>query len=186
LARTVLSRLSKLWDETETPIPLPALEAWLALAGRLPQDSPRLAPPNLKRTWAELLPASAPSLGDRESVERFADWLTFADVLREYSPEDLHRFRFSDRAGILNTFLDEIESAHGRVHPAAYEDVQRALSRIETLTPEFANLSFYFSSRIRAARGNLPRETRRPRAEPLAGERPGSRLFDVARVLEDL
>lgn len=187
LARTVLARVAKLSDATRAPIPLPVLEAWLALASRLPTDSARPTPPNLKRTWAELLPASAPSLDDRYSLERFADWLTFADLLREHDPDELRRFRFSDQAHIINTFLDGVEISHGRMHPAAQDHVQRALTRLQTLNPQLGNVSRYVQSRLRAAQAQLPRETRRLRDdEPLVGEAPDSRLFDVARVLNDL
>jgi hypothetical protein len=187
LARTVLARVAKLSDATQAPVPLPVLEAWLALASQLSTDSARPMPPNLKRTWAELLPASAPSVDDRYGLERFADWLTFADLLREHDRDELRRFRFSDQAHIINAFLDAVESSHGRMQPAAQDHVQRALSRIRTLNPELGNLSRYVRNRLRGAQVQLPHETRRLRDdEPLAGEAPDWRLFDVARVLNDL
>jgi hypothetical protein len=184
LAHTVLAHVAKLCDATHAPIALPVLEAWLALATRLPNDSERPAPPNLKRTWAELLPSSAPALDDRYGLEQFADWLTLADLLREHDPDELRRFRFGDQAHVINVFMDDVETH--KVQPAAEDNVQRALARIETLDPEFGNLSRYMRRRVRAARARLPHETRRPSSEPPPDEAPAWRLFDVARVLNDL
>lgn len=186
LAHTVLSRVAKLCDATKAPISLPVLEAWLALAARLPNDSERPAPPNLKRTWAELLPSSAPGLDDRYGLERFADWLTFADLLREHDPDELRRFRFGDQAHIINVFVDDVESTHGKVQPVAQDHVQRALARIETLDSEFGNLSAYMRRRVRAAQATLPHGTRLRSGEPPPDEAAPWRLFDVARVLNDL
>jgi hypothetical protein len=111
LARTILSRTVKRWDETGSSIPLPALDAWLTLNDWLPPDPPRPAPPNVTRTWADLLPACESKLADRRSVERFADWLTLADLLRGHRPEDLSQLRFRDQLAIINKFLDDIEAA---------------------------------------------------------------------------
>jgi hypothetical protein len=186
LARTVLSHTAELWDETRAPLPLAGLEAWLALADQLPDDPPRPRPPNLERTWVELLPATAPSPEHRESVERFADWLTFADILREHRPGYLERFHFRDHTPVINRFLDKIERDHRRLDPAAHDHALRALRRIETLVPSLLEVCRYFSSLLRDAGGELTPEPWRPSAEPLAGEREGWRLFDVGRVLEDL
>jgi hypothetical protein len=189
LARTVLVRIAKLWERAEAPIPLQALEAWLALARRVRPGSRGPAPPNLERTWAELLPASAPDLDDLQAVERFADWLTLAHLLLVYRPEDLERFRFNDQAWVIDNFLS-LEGARWRVDPGARDHVLRALRQIELLAPALEGMSPYFWSQLHGAVlefRELGGETApRPRAEPLAGERPGWRLFDVARVLEDL
>jgi hypothetical protein len=185
LARMVLERQAALWNDAAAPIPLRGLESWLGLASRLPAGSWRPAPPELGRTWAGLLPAAAPSLDDREAVERFADWLTLADLLREHSPGDLHRCRFRDHRPNMWQFLDTVESARGDVDPAVRDHVHRALDRIEALDPEFGHLASYFRGRLAVARMELPREPG-PSPAPLPGERPGWRLFDVARVLDDL
>jgi hypothetical protein len=191
LARTVLTRIASHWDATNAPIALPALEAWLALADRLPHGPASPAPPDLKPTWAELLPVTAPDLTDRDSVERFADWLTFADLLREHRPDHLHRFRFrnqllGDHMRVINMFLDRVDEVGRRLQPACREQVERALDRIETLAPELADLSRYFLSRLRASRARLGRDTPHRRSDPIMGEAPGWRLFDVERVLRDL
>jgi hypothetical protein len=186
LARTVLARLAKLWEQAEAPIPLAALEAWLVLASRLRPGSRGPAPPNLERTWAELLPARAPDLEDLQGVERFADWLTFADLLLVYRPDDLERFRFRDQAWVINIFVDNVEGAHWRLDTGAHDHVVRALRKIEILGPVLEGVSPNFWSQLYAAVPELQHETEPRRREPLAGERPGWRLFDVARVLEDL
>ena len=83
-------------------------------------------------------------------------------------------------------FVDDVESTHGKVAPVAQDHVQRALARIETLDPEFGKLSKYMRRRVRAAQAKLPHETPRRAAEPPPDEAPAWRLFDVARVLNDL
>jgi hypothetical protein len=190
LARTVLARVAKLWEHAEAPIPLQALEAWLALARRLRPGSRAPAPPNLERTWAELLPARAPGLEDLQAVERFADWLTLADLLLVFRPEDLERFRFNDQAWVINIFVDSLEGAGWRVDPGARDRVLRAVRQIELLAPALEGMSPYFWSQLHGAVlefRKLGDETApRVGAEPLPGESPGWRLFDVARVLEDL
>jgi hypothetical protein len=185
LAGTVLTRLTSLWDATKDPIPLQALDGWLTLAGRLPRDAPRPAPPYLVRTWAELLPAGAPSLEDRDGVERFADWLTLAELLHVNFPEALGRLQFLDDLHLVDGFLGEVESHPDKIHPAAHEHVQRALGLIETLAPRRSNLAHYFFARLGAARARIP-EMPSASTEPLAAEAWGWRLFDVARVLDDL
>ena len=190
LARTVLARVAKLWEQAEAPIPLAALEAWLALELRLRPGSRAPAPPNLDRTWAELLPARAPDLDDRQGVERFADWLTLADLLLVYRPEDLERLRFRDQAHVINGFVNSLEGTLWGLDSGAKDNVRRALHQIELLAPALDGMSLNFWSQLRGtahAFRELPEEIApRPSAEPLAGERPGWRLFDVARVLEDL
>jgi hypothetical protein len=186
LARTVLSRLTMLWDAVEVPIELPAIEAWLALAAELPRDPAPPEPPDLIRNWVQLLPVSAPDLDDRESVERFADWLTLTDLLREHMPDQLHRFHFRNHALILNVFLDKIDDAHGRFQPACRDHIERSLKRIETLTPELAGLSRYIAKRLGASQTRLQRDRPHRKTDPNIGEIPGWTLFDVERVLRDL
>jgi hypothetical protein len=186
LARTVLARLASLWEQAEAPIPLPALEAWLALASRIRPASRAPAPPKLERTWAELLPASAPALEDLPGVERFADWLTFADLLRVYRPKVLERFRFREQAWVINDFVDNV-GAHSGLDLGAHDHVLLALRQIEILAPVLEGLSPNFWSQLYGGVFELRSETApRPSAEPLAGERAGWRLFDVERVLDDL
>ena len=79
-----------------------AVEAWFTLAGGL---SCKTEPPAISVTWAELLPAAAPQPTDAANLERFADWLTLAELLMDYDPDLLARlgFPWSDRA-ILRAF----------------------------------------------------------------------------------
>jgi hypothetical protein len=190
LARTVLARLAHLWEHAEAPIPLQALEAWLALARRVRPGSRAPTPPNLERTWAELLPATAPDVEDLQAVERFADWLTLADLLRVYRPKDLERFRFGDQASVINIFVDSLDGAPWGLDPGARDHVLRALRQIELLAPALESMSPYFWSQLDGAVLEFlelqHERSPRPSPEPLAGQQPGWRLFDVARVLEDL
>ena len=183
LARTILEHVASLWNEGEAPVPLPGLESWLALSGRLPLFPRRPAPPELDLTWASLLPVSAPSLNDREGLERFADWLTLAELVAPHRPD--YWARRGGHRKSLRIFVDSLETAGGQFDLAGRSDVVRALRRIRTLSPELGDQAAYFVRRLQARETEPSLERRRE--EPLRpGEAPGWRTFDVARVLEDL
>ena len=185
LARSVLERLVSIWDGAEVPVPLPALEAWLALAGSLAPHPTAPSPPDLTRTWAELFPAVTPDLADRASTERFADWLALADLLREYQPAELERLRFDDTFKTVDDFLTEVERDTDIIHPAAHDHVISALRRIRTLNPWFASRAMYVTSQLEQA--SRERTAASHYREPAPGrERLGWRRFDVGRVLQDL
>jgi hypothetical protein len=181
LATAVLARLTTVWTTTRKPIALPALEAWFTLAGRL---SSKPAPPAIAVTWAELLPTAAPHPTDGASLERFADWLTLAELLMEYDPgllSDLgfpgHTERFCDH------FLNALKPDPGRIAPADIGQALRALSQIPRVIPHLAD-------RADAIRFRLTRDehlsTPSSRADPLPEPTPQTGHLDVQRVLADL
>jgi hypothetical protein len=185
LARAVLERLARMWDHSPDPVPLQALDAWFALAADFARDPPPPAAPNLDHTWADLFPAASPDLSDRVDVERYADWLSLAELIREHQPGDLERLRFDDAFETSNEFLTKIDHAPDTIHPAAYEHVQTALMRIQTLSPERGARCMYLAGWLPDVTTEHEALTYLPAAPP-GPERPGWRRFDVARVLRDL
>ena len=166
-------------------MPLPALGAWFTLAGSLPREPAPPTPPDLTRTWAELFPAATPDLADRESTERFADWLALVELLRDYQPAELERLRFPDAFETLGDFITAVAREPEAIHPAGEEHVSSALRLIEALIPALTARCMYVASRLAWTSG-----VQTPVAvgdEPPPGrERVGWRRFDVGRVLQDL
>lgn len=165
---------------------LPAnLEGWYALNGSLPPESRCPTPPDLTRTWADLFPATPPDLTDRASTERFADWLTLADLLRTHQPTELQRLRFEDTHEIVDTFLTDVERHSDRIHPAAHEHVLGALRRIRILKPCYRARAMQAADRLQyQGRGH---DDPRYDPQPPSGHEPhGYKRFDVGRILQDL
>jgi hypothetical protein len=184
LARALLERLARTWNQAKHPVPLPALGAWFALAGRLPPEPPPPAPPDLAHTWAELFPAAPPDLADRESAERFGDWLTLAGLVRQFQPGDLQRLRFYDAVETIDWFLTQIERTPDAIHPAAVPHVTTALRQIETLIPSSAPRCIYLARCLaHATQASEPASVRDPQPDR---DRAGWSRFDVSRVLQDL
>ena len=181
LATAVLARLATAWTTTRAPIPPPALEAWFTLAGGL---SATPAPPAISVTWAELLPTTAPQLTDGPSLERFADWLTLADLLMDYDPGLLAGLGFpGDSEQFCARLLEALESDRGGIAPAGIGHAVRAVSRIPRVFPALAGHAESVGFRLRSheylsstsSRGEPP-----PRPAPQTGS------LDVQRVLADL
>lgn len=185
LARAVLARLAQMWDQARNPIPLPALSAWFELAGRRALSTPPPRWPDLDHTWAELFPAASPDLADREAIERFADWLAVAELVRQHRPSALEQLRFRDAVNAIDDFLTDVGSSPDAIHPAAREHVLAALRGIQTLMPAFESRAGYLATWLGAtAREQSPvADYRDP---PTTRERIGWTRFDVGRVLEDL
>ena len=99
LIELVLKRLR--W--TGRALSVDALIAWARVASKL---DPRPEPPAVTMTWLELEPHAAPA-GPQE-LERFADWLRLAELLREHDPEMLAKLDFPDRyEAVLEAFADD-------------------------------------------------------------------------------
>jgi hypothetical protein len=184
LARAILERTRSQWRAARAPIPVGELEAWLALAALL---TPRPEIPPIAVTWAELLPLAPPDLFDRAGLERFADWLTVAEVVFDYDPGLRDHLQFPGPAEqCVDGFLRSLRS---RRRPPLSETEQaiRALDRIVHLFPALAYDAAH-------ARGQLTDDAQQPRDEPAA--RPvtaewklaagTSGRVDVERVLRDL
>jgi hypothetical protein len=180
-ARTALARTAVLWDAAHTPIPLAALEAWLAL-GRTLRPRPEL--PELSVTWVELLPTHAPALDDLVEMERFNDWLALCEMLVRYDAALSSERR--EHRDVMAEFLDRVdlrrlEQCPEPLAPTELEPVLRALDSIASLAPELS-----------LSAENLARVLRRARTTdapgPTTSEQPSyvGEAFEVRRVLADL
>jgi hypothetical protein len=184
LARAALSRATSLWDAAHAPIPLLALDAWVALARRI---KPRPSLPDLSITWVELLPARAPELDDGGSLERFAEWLWLCQLLSGYDPEQEDEFgfgsehldlllRFQGKVGRWATTLDARS-----LQSTTLDLVLRALESIALLEPALQRSSREIAYML-TIDTSVPPEPGAPPPPP----RTQSEAFDVRRVLEDL
>lgn len=184
LCRALLGRLVRVWTASRAPIALPALEAWLAVGKQL---SPQPAPPVLTLTWAELVPAGAPDISDRLSLERFADWLTLAELLLEYDFPLLEQLRFpGESRQHCEAFLNALERDFTRVRVPDIDQAVRSLARIIHLLPPLAERAHLVRAQIES-RGypDAEQEPGRPRPRNVAVPWRTGHL-DVERVLRDL
>jgi len=145
-----------------------ALGAWAAVARWF---DPRPEPPAVGLTWLELEPHHVPRTP--QELERMADWLRLAELLRERLPELLDGLGFPER-------YEEILRAFAESEPPAEPPVERelrieSLERLAELDPEISERAFNRS--IELAFEGPPPAPQPP--EPAGG-------FPVERVLEDL
>ena len=186
LAGAVLSRLAVIWEAARAPIGLAPLEAWLTLAKQL---SPRPAPPAIAVTWAELLPVSAPDLSDRTSLERFADWLTLAELLLGYDPILLEELGFPGRSQQhTDSFLNALEQDVRCLPTRDIDQAIRALARMSTLIRSYAKRADSVRHRLRLENAEYIYAPTGPDPTTVGGPtipRQTGRL-DVQRVLKDL
>ena len=184
VARAALSRATSLWDAAHAPIPLLALDGWVALARRI---KPRPSLPDLSITWVELLPARAPELDDHGSLERFAEWLWLCQLLSGYDPEQGDEFGFgSEHLELLAQFQGEVDRRCMMQGAQAFESttldlVLRALESISLLGPELRRYSreIAYMLTIDTSLSSDP-------GAALPPPRTLGETFDVRRVLEDL
>ncbi len=184
LARTALVRSAALWDAKRKPIPLGPLESWLAVGARLDPLPPA---PEMSVTWAELLPASVPSCGDRVAIERFVDWLTLCELLWAYDPTLREELGFgASQLALMMAFAVEIERDPESILGASPELAQRALESIATLVPELGAFPRHVAERIGRVGADQHPEADQPAGPPLDWEQAKLDEVDVARVLADL
>jgi hypothetical protein len=159
----------------------PALEAWLTLAGQL---STKPEPPAMPVTWAELPPTAAPHPSDGASLERFADWLTLAELLIDYDPGLLADLGFPGHTErFCEHFLKVLEPDPGRIAPADIGQAVRALSRLRRVIPSLADPADAIRFRLsRDEFRSVPSSRGDPQPEPI----PQTGHLDVQRVLADL
>jgi hypothetical protein len=151
-------------------IPVDALSAWSQVAAKL---DPRPEPPAVAMMWLELEPHAVPA-GPQE-LERFADWLRLAELLRQLDPALLVRLEFPERyTDLLSEFAERTPSD---------EPVLERELRIETLD-RLARLDPALSDRAIHELAELapPAITGYENLDPP----PPRREFPVERVLRDL
>jgi hypothetical protein len=181
LALTALTRIADGWDGARAPVALAALDAWLALADRL-RPKPLLPPVALAVTWAELLPVRLPEPGDREALERFADWLELCRLLWHGHLDAWEAIDFGpDQLELVAAF---VERAGDEVPPPADEHVRRALEAIVAVVPQLGIRAAMLARRAARDLGGGEWDV----AEPSEPEAPRHRedVVDVLRVLADL
>jgi hypothetical protein len=179
LARLALARTAQTWETAHQPIALAALDAWLTLSARL---APRMAPPPLAVTWAELLPARAPHPADQAEVQRFADWLVLCQMLWEFSPQLPAALGFGEQEDrTIVAFLNAVQGWGTEPSDA----VLRALNAVTALNAGLASRATALARRLRDDR---------PPSAWVVGESPPNAELDpidaagsiVERVLADL
>lgn len=166
LAAMVLEKLEKRWHGH--PVEVEALEAWTFAAGKLPPS------PTVAATWLELEPAAAPDTP--VELERFADWLRLAELLRMRDGELLGRFGFPAR---FEEIFDAFASALPADEPPVERDLRRdARMRLRRLDPaRAADIQTDDPSELPAV---FVEQFQLPEIDPLAPR------FAVDRVLRDL
>ena len=182
VATAVLARLATDLDDGTSPIAIPAPRKrgsrWQAVSPAKPE------PPAISVTWAELLPTAAPHPTDGLSLERFADWLTLAELLMDYDPALLAGLGFPGQTErFCAQFLEALEFDWRRPAPVDIDRAVPALSRIPRVFPALAgradSLRFKLTSHeYLSSTPDLSDPRRRP--DPPSGS------LDVQRVLADL
>jgi hypothetical protein len=145
-----------------------AIGAWAAVAAKL---DPRPEAPAVAMTWLELEPAHAPRTP--EEMERMADWLRLAELLREHDPELLEGLGFPER---YEPILTEFATSAPEDEPPAERDLRiESLGRLAQLDPELAapaiNESIFLSYAL---------------VEPVPEPPAPNAGFPIERVLKDL
>ena len=174
LAGLVLTRTAARWDAAGEPIPLPVLDAWLRLAGRL--ESPP-APPSLGTTWAELLPARTPDPEDTAEVQRFTDWLILCGLL---APPQLAALGWGP--GQMASIADFVDRVGGDPPRFATDAVIQALEATARLHPELGGRARRLITMVLAPEMS---ETHAGEAQRFDEPAPAE-AFDIDRVLADL
>ncbi|WP_156028416.1 hypothetical protein [Candidatus Solirubrobacter pratensis] len=164
LTSQVLERIERCWNGQAVEVEM--LEAWTQAAAGLPKTR------TVAATWLELEPACAPATP--VELERFADWLRLAELLRAHDDELLDGLGFPKRfKAVLDAFVDQ----QPEDEPPFERDLrQEARLRLVRLDPSRAVAILDQEPEIVA-------DVRRfeiPELDPLAPS------FAVDRVLRDL
>lgn len=171
LAQAVLARTASLWNAARRPVAIDLLDAWLSVGRRL---TPVPAPPELTPTWAALAPRRLPRRDDRSAIERFADWLVLAELLRAYDPMLPEQLGFGpEQLALALAFALDLERHPDACSAATEEPTLRALECIGRLAPEYDSVPSTVARRLR-------------RTAVQHGEAPLLSREDVAREFADL
>jgi hypothetical protein len=175
LARAALRLTSRRWDGTAVSATL--LDAWLALAARVPYppDRPELAP-----TWIELVPTSCVDVTDAAALYELDEWLRLVAILDLRARDALDTFGFPRRqAPVLETFLADATSLTGAAAPTRGLAAQCA-ERLADTAPAFAPRAHELAYALRRREDPEPAPGR---PEPFV---PAHEASLVARILDDL
>ena len=180
LAMTTLTRIADGWDGARAPVALSALDVWLALSELLASPPP-LPPAALAVTWAELLPVRLPELGDREAVERFADWVELCRLLWTGHPDVWETIDFGpDQLELVVGFVEHADA----VRADGDEQMRRALEAIAGLIPQLHDRAAQLARRAQLDLGGGEWDVAEPSHQVIPA--PRDDVIDVHRVLADL
>lgn len=176
LARIVLARVKRLWDDAGEPIALPLLESWLGLSKLL---VPTEMPPSLAATWTDLLPVRVPAPDDVPEVQRLGDWLVLCELLGAFLPGLPAALGLGEeQVRLVDDFL-----ARAALDPLSgvTDPLLRVLDAVSAVMPEL-------TGRARRLARELRTDSELPTvivAEPDEPREPAD-AFSVERVLADL
>jgi hypothetical protein len=167
LTALVARRLAVQWQGRVLAVD--TLEAWAAVVSRLPERPG--APLAAAATWTSLAPHGVPATP--EALERFADWLRLAELLREHDPALLAGLGFPDR---YETIMLEFAESVPRDEPPAEQELRlQALELLAGLDPVCTGQAMNAAAAMREDDWTLE-------FPPL----PAPDGFPVQRVLRDL
>jgi hypothetical protein len=122
LTALVLCRIERRFSST--PVGVELLEAWADAAGRMPPAAAVAA------TWFDLVPDAAPATPIE--LERFADWLRLAELLRTRDADLLARFGFPGRfEAAMDAFLDQVPSDEPPLERELRADARLRIARLD-------------------------------------------------------
>jgi hypothetical protein len=182
LAERALALASKTVATAGKPVSVPLLRAWLTLAEAADWNDD---PPNLARTWAELLPIPSTDLASTEELTRLDDWLALAQALARHRPSSLQELGFPERSKALIEKVvsgaDDLAGSQGSVQHGLWLSI---LDRLVDVVPPHTGARAYAKRAVIATRGLelAPVMTVEPATE--SGPPPDDLLID--RILADL
>jgi hypothetical protein len=133
LGHQVLERAVRLWSHADRPLEVDLLGSWYRLADAVVDARP--AAPDLARTWAALLPASAELDGPSE-LDRVDAWLALCEVLAVHDRAALARLGFPERHSALLIDLATALGAACAVDDPRPPPAVSALARLARLMPD--------------------------------------------------
>jgi hypothetical protein len=176
LVRSGLAAVKRELEHSGGTVAVSLLCAWLTASSAVP---PRPEPPDIARTWIDLVPTGPVDVTAPRELQRFDDWLCLAEALSDNAPEILTRLGFPDEQwDVLVAFSRDCRSLfiEGEPSPLA----ARALARLARAAPDLGTLTAIADYLGREA-DPPPPLSRHPAVEAHEGD-----LALVGRILSDL